>query len=314
MQKTIKSKCNFCGKSEFKFLFSKKDNKNEILKKFNLVKCEACGLIFINPGPSFKELEKHYSKKYYSFNKIKTKEKSNKVKLKLLLYDLYFRQKNKNYLGKLFFSPFLPYIRGTVIAPGRKILDVGSGSGQFLYEMKQFGMEVYGIEPGKFEEKGAKKHGLKIKKSDLMSAKYPKNYFDIITINHVLEHVSDPSEIIKEIHRILKTDGSLIVGVPNFRSLAHKIFRKNWYQFDVPRHLHNFSDKILEKKLKREGFKIEKIRYTSRPTQFSISLKYLLKLNIGNKVTRILDLFFLPLSYVVNFLKFSDEMEIYCKK
>ena len=167
-------------------------------------------------------------------------------------------------------------MRGTKIAKNKRFLDVGSGSGQFLYEMKQFGMDIYGVEPSDFDEKTAKEKKLNILKSDLIKANYPSNYFDIITFNHVLEHVNNPLKTIKEIHRILKKDGALIIGVPNSNSLAYWLFKKNWYQLDVLRHLFNFSDKNLGNLLKKEGFKIKKVRYNSRPSQFVVSLYFAL--------------------------------------
>jgi len=307
-------KCDFCNKTEFKTLFFERDHKYKFPVKFRVVECNNCGLIFINPRPSFQELKKHYPKEYYSFKKIDLKENSEKTRFKLFLYDLYFNPKNKKYLLKLLLSPFLPYLRGTKITPNAKLLDVGCGSGQFIYEMRQFGIDVYGIEPGEFDELGARKIGLKIRKSDLIAASYKKNYFDMITINHVLEHLSDPSEIIKEMYHILKRGGLLIIGVPNKRSLAYWLFKNNWYQLDIPRHLHDFSDSILIKKLKKEGFKIKRVRHNSRPKQFSTSLRYLLRLNSTGNFLKIIDVIFLPLTYITNFLRIGDQIEIYCTK
>ncbi len=309
-------KCKICGKSNFRFLFEGRDKNFNIPGKFKLMKCMTCDLIFMNPQPSQKDLEKHYPKEYYSFNKIDIKGKSGKTRLKLFLYDIYFNPKNKGkkIFSNIFFSPFKPYLRGTKIIPKQKLLDIGCGSGQFLYEMKQFGMEVYGNEPGEFDQKTAKKEGLNIVKKELIKAKFPSQSFDVITINHVLEHVNNPSQTIREIYKILKKGGVLIIGVPNHRSLAYFLFKKNWLALDIPRHLYDFSDRTLLKKLKKEKFKIDKIRYNSRPNQFSVSLRYLLKINPKNKIIKILDIFFLPLTYTVNFLKLGDQIEIYCKK
>ena len=305
--------CDFCGNKEFKFLFLGKDKSFNMPGKFKVVKCQNCGFIFLNPRPQ-KELENYYPAKYYSYNLIDTG--SLKLRIKLLLYDLYFNPKNKNSLLKVLFLPLIFYSRGTIISPGKKLLDIGSGSGQFLYEMKQLGMDGEGIEPGNFNKESAKKAGLSIKQKNLFDAKYPADTFDVITINHVLEHTPNPSGIIKETYRILRKEGNLIIAVPNYISLAYSLFGKNWYQLDIPRHLHDFSDKILAKKLENEGFKIKKIRYNSRPSQFTVSLMY--SLNLDAKKNRVLSMFFnilfLPLTYLVNILKVGDQIEIYCKK
>ena len=307
--------CKLCGNDSFKFLFKISDKSLGIPGDFKLNKCRNCGVLFLNPQPSEKELEKYYpKKKYYSLKTIKTKKDSQKTRLKIFLYDLYFGS-NKNLLLKNLFSPIKYTVRGTKIIKNKKFLDIGSGSGQFVYDMKQLGMVVYGVEPGNFDKKSTRDNKLNILKSDLIDARYPSNFFDIITINHVLEHVENPKKIIKEINRILKKKGSLILGVPNFRSLAYKIFKKNWYQLDAPRHLFNFSDKILKKILKQEGFKINKIRYNSRPSQFVISLLFSLNIKSRNKlIISLLDVLFLPLTWLVNLLKIGDQIEIFVNK
>ena len=310
----IIKKCNFCKSYDLKFLFYGEDKNFLLQGKFPIVKCKKCGLISLATVSNSKKMGKYYPEKYYSYNKIDSN--SLKLRIKMLLYNLYFNRGPGNPFLKMVFSPFLPFSRGAIISPNQKLLDIGSGSGQFIYEMRHFGMRVYGLEPGKFDKESAKRHGLNIKGTNLLKARYPKEYFDIITINHVLEHVPNPAKNIKEIYRILKKNGKLIVGVPNYHSLAFFLFGKNWYQLDVPRHLNDFSDNILVRKLKKERFKINKVRYNSRPTQFTISLFYSLNINPKKHglVVKILDIFFLPLTYITNAIKLGDQIEVYCSK
>ena len=305
-------KCAVCGRRRFKFMFEQGDKNLKLPGNFKMFKCLSCNVLFLNPQPNFKELQDYYPKKdYYSLNSLD--KTSLKVRLKLLLYPLFFHHKKNNYLLKFIFSPLKFLIKGTKIHPGEKILDIGCGSGQFLYEMNSLGLKTWGIEPGKFDLEGAKKEGLKINNQDLKKSKYKSNFFDIITMHHVLEHLDNPKKNIKEIRRILKKNGLLIIGVPNNKSLAYKLFGKNWYQLDIPRHLINYSGKNLQYLLEKNGFKILKIRFNSRPNQFSVSLQYLL-----NKKNKLLGLFIyiltLPLTYFINFLKKGDQIEIYCAK
>jgi len=308
--------CEICGNKEFLFLFEQNDKNLNLPQKFSLNKCLNCGLIFLNPQPSYKNLEKHYDpKKYYSLQKIIDKNGSKKVRIKLFLYNLYFNPKKNDFFLKMVFSPLKFFIRGTKIEEGKKLLDVGCGSGQFLYEMKGFGMNVWGVEPGNFNEIDSKKYELNIKKGDLRNAKYCSKNFNIITMNHVLEHINNPKETIKEIHRILKKDGTFIVAVPNSNSLAYHLFGKNWHQLDVPRHLFDFSNKNLKKLLEDSGFKIKKTRYNSRSGQFVVSLYFLLEIKKRRGiVNKILNLIFLPLVWIFNFLRTGDQIEFWCEK
>jgi 2-polyprenyl-3-methyl-5-hydroxy-6-metoxy-1,4-benzoquinol methylase len=306
-------KCPICLNQNIKFYFRQKDKNINVSGIFSLSKCINCRGIFLNPQPSYKESEKFYPKeKYYSLEKIKTERDSMKTKLKLKLYRIYFSE-NKNIIKRIIFSPIKFLIRGSIIKREVKLLDIGCGSGQFLYEMKSLGLDVYGVEPGKFDEKGNKKYNLNIKKGDIKSAKYKKDYFDIITLNHVLEHINSPNETLKEIERVLKKDGVLIIGIPNTNSLVFRIFKENWYQLDVPRHIINYSDKNLRLLLNRNGFKIRKIRYNSRPSQFSISLMY--TLGIRDKlIEKIFWLVSLPLTWIANSLRMGDQIEVWCIK
>lgn len=308
--------CEVCGSKDIQFLFKQNDKNLNINKEFSLFRCNTCNSLFPNPQPTSKELEKYYPHdKYYSLKKIYSKEESKKTKINLFLYKLYFDLKSKKYIMKILFSPLKFIVRGTKIKNGDKLLDIGCGSGQFLYDMKEFGMDVYGIEPGEFDKEGKNKYKLNIKNSDLINAKYSKDFFDIITINHVLEHLSNPDKQIKETYRILKKGGVLIIGIPNSNSLAYRIFGKNWHQLDVPRHLCNYSDKNIKILLEKNGFMIKKIRYNSRPSQFVVSLYFLLGIkNREGKLNRILELLFLPLTWIVNSLKAGDQIEVWCEK
>jgi len=305
--------CDICGNKKFKFLFSIRDKNMGIPGKFNMVECKKCGLFFINPRPSFKELDKYYSlEEYYFNNKIRKSYQNNKIKFRLFLYNLYFNKNKKNVLLKIMFSPIKFMLRSTKISPNKKILDIGCSSGQFISEMKELGLIPHGIEPINFNSKVAKE--LNIKK-DLIGAKYNDDYFDIITLNHVLEHINNPNEILKEIKRILSPNGYLIIGVPNKHCLAYWIFGKNWYQLDVPRHLMTYSDKLLIKFLKKKEFKIVGTLYNSRPSQFVESLFFTLNIRNPNKImVKIIEAFFLPLTWVVNSIHLGDQVEVICRK
>lgn len=309
------NKCEICGSKEISFLFKQKDKNLNIPGEFSIFKCNKCKANFINPQPSEKELERYYSKeKYYSLKKIESKE-SKKTSLRLKLYNIYFNPNKKNIFLKILFSPIKFIVRGTRIKKDSKLLDVGSGTGQFLYEMKELGMKTYGIEPGDFNEKEVKRYELNIEKKDLIKYKNKKEFFDIITMNHVLEHVNNPQEVIKKISLLSKKQGILIIGIPNSNSLAYKLFRKNWHQLDVPRHLFDYSDKNIKILLEKNGFKIIKIRYNSRPNQFVVSLYFALgiKKRIGI-INRILEALFLPLTWIVNLTKTGDQIEVWCVK
>jgi 2-polyprenyl-3-methyl-5-hydroxy-6-metoxy-1,4-benzoquinol methylase len=138
-----------------------------------------------------------------------------------------------------------------------RILDVGSGTGFFLNEMKKHGWEVTGT------EKSPEARGFVKKKFNL--SVYPANElfnfddqgYDVITLWHVLEHIHQLNENMEAYFRKLKPNGKLVVAVPNWTSFDGRYYRKNWAAWDVPRHLWHFANYSMERLGNKYGFNIE---------------------------------------------------------
>ena len=73
--------------------------------------------------------------------------------------------------------------------------------------------------------------------------------FDAVTFWHVLEHLENPGEALVAAGRLLKSNGWLVVAVPDYASLQAKLFGKYWFHLDLPRHLHHFESDWLCGKL-----------------------------------------------------------------
>lgn len=107
-----------------------------------------------------------------------------------------------------------------------RVLDIGAGKGEFLALAKKSGWDVYGVEMSeKFADYAKNRYNLNIEKKSLSQIGYPGKYFDVVTLNMVLEHIEEPNGIMKEIHRILKDDGIVIIEIPNMNSLMLKAVR-----------------------------------------------------------------------------------------
>ena len=113
--------------------------------------------------------------------------------------------------------------RGDVAAKlaleGKRLLDVGCGSGSFVYLAKDKYEDLYGIDISKYRLVEARKLGIKTCRIDLDvdTIPYPNDYFDTVTCLDVLEHLKDPRKVLNEIYRVLKENGQLIVSTPNIR-------------------------------------------------------------------------------------------------
>jgi 2-polyprenyl-3-methyl-5-hydroxy-6-metoxy-1,4-benzoquinol methylase len=137
-----------------------------------------------------------------------------------------------------------------------KILDIGAGTGDFLMVAKNDGWQITGIEPSDKPKNIAQKKGVFFA-NDL--AELEDNSFDVITMWHVLEHVPDVELQIKELKRLIKPKGTIIIAVPNFKSYDANYYGKFWAAFDVPRHLWHFSKTAIEKLFSNQNLKLVKV-------------------------------------------------------
>ncbi len=127
-------------------------------------------------------------------------------------------------------------------APGTRLLDVGCGSGGGLAHMRELGWsDVEGVEIDEEAAQAGRQRGLRIRLGTLQSQGYAPSSFDVITMSHVIEHVHEPVDLLRECHRILKPGGQLLVATPNTRSRGHRRFRDAWRGLEPPRHLFLFS-------------------------------------------------------------------------
>jgi len=145
--------------------------------------------------------------------------------------------------------------RSTGIKAGR-LLDVGSGTGAFLNEMKQHGWEATGLEPDADARSVAKRvYDVVLADTDQLY-QLPEDHFDSITMWHVLEHVHDLAKYVQQIKNVLHTNGKLFIAVPNYTALDAAIYKEYWAAYDVPRHLYHFSPRSMELLMKKHGLKV----------------------------------------------------------
>lgn len=248
-------KCNLCGSDHYRVIYKYrgipalgrfKASGNEVSKD-RIVECKKCGLVYVNPRLKENKIISSYSsgcdKKFVSQNK--GREKTFKKSIKVL--------------GKY--------------AKKGKLLDIGTAGGSFIYVAKQNGWEVYGIEPNKWLcNWGWKNYGIKINKGTLFDYKYPNNFFDMITLWDVLEHVTDPIKTLRECNRILKKDGMLLINYPDIGSIAARLMKGKWI-FLLSVHLFYFNRKTIKHMLDITEFEVVKIN----PHIQTLSLEYLVQ-------------------------------------
>ena len=217
---------------------------------FKVVQCQNCGLIYVNPRPSEDEIGKFYPNTYSWKETLTAKSKITKLIRRL---------------EKIYRYHLLHYETSKVVKVAKrktgKLLDVGCGAGDRLDIFRQLGFDTYGVEISSSAEYARGHFGLNVKQGDLFEANYPNSFFDIITLHNVLEHTHNPQKVIRELRRILKEDGIVVIQVPNTDSIQSKLFKKRWAAVDVPRDLYYFNSNIIPRLLEKQGLVIIKIDY-----------------------------------------------------
>ncbi len=150
------------------------------------------------------------------------------------------------------------------IGSGKKVLDIGCRWGHITYDIAKKGNEVIGIDfVPEFIEEAKKIHGDKVKfmVMDAYDLKFKDKSFDAVFLGETFEHLIDPRKALKEIRRVLKDNGALIITTPNFASFRNRIKTFLGYQNDdFYLHIKVCTKETLENLLKGAGFKIEKIK------------------------------------------------------
>lgn len=136
---------------------------------------------------------------------------------------------------------------------GKRLLDIGCGDGSFLMEARGAGWEVMGTE---LNPALARESGLDVYENIALVA--DKGAFDCITMWHTLEHMLDIPAMLGHVAGLLKTEGKLIVAVPDCGGLQARLFGPKWLHLDVPRHLYHFDNASLNECLKAAGFSVER--------------------------------------------------------
>lgn len=256
--------CDICRNNNTELLFESKDRQFNLPGRFDVVRCRKCGLVYLPLAPSKSEISLYYPSNYGP-HQAPIVDITNSPRMRI------WRKYIKLFGGDAFSEVF-----SLENMPKGKVLDIGCGKGEYLKELQIKNWETYGIDISPSAAKECKKYGLKIFVGELIEATFPDGHFDAITMRHSIEHMHQPSEVLMEIHRILKDNGILLIEVPNINSIEAKIFKEHWYQIDCPRHIYHFSPKTIKLLLNNNGFRMLQITHDPSPKQLVGSIDYLL--------------------------------------
>lgn len=213
--------------------------------------------------------------------------------------------KNKSTFRNIFQKRF-ELIKKYHLAGGTKtVLDIGCSNGVFLDLFA--GSETWGVEPSG-SGNVAKKKGHKIIKDYFEKAKLSKDYFNLVVLNHTLEHMDNPKQVLKKIDTVLKDEGIVFIDVPNHGSLSSKLLGKRWPYLLPLEHKSQFTKESLTKLLEDTGFKVLHWESRSGIFEYANPLK-----ELGRK-RFLIDILTSPYCLVASALQMGDSMSFVARK
>lgn len=267
-------KCRICKNKHENQTYMTREMMFGYRDPFEYFQCSKCGCLQIAEYPS--NIDKYYGADYYSYQstginifKEYLVEKRDKYEItnKGIIGRLVSRIKPNVSLRTLFLNllPLLPKNKDI------KILDIGCGWGYFLRLLKQVGfVNLTGVDPFIESDIAVNDHFLIFKKNiDELSGKY-----DLIFLNHSLEHMPNQSGVMNSIYNLLYDNGVCVISIPLSSSYAWKHYGINWVQLDSPRHFYLHSETSLKLLAEMANLTVTAVVYDSSSFQYIISEQY----------------------------------------
>jgi glycosyltransferase involved in cell wall biosynthesis/2-polyprenyl-3-methyl-5-hydroxy-6-metoxy-1,4-benzoquinol methylase len=222
--------CQVCKSARIYYLFSTCDCR--------VVRCDDCGLVFLNPQPSDEELARIYRAGYFLGSDTETgREAVSEI---------------KQATARLYLAEIRRY---SGLKKGR-LLEVGCGDGDFLVAAEGAGWQVTGVEysPAACERAQQRLKKGEVHNGELHQAKLSAEQYDLCVLSDVIQHIRDPLAFLHEIHRVLKPGGTLFIATPSINSWSARFMKQKWMEFKAE-HLTYFDRQTLQTALAKSGFR-----------------------------------------------------------
>ena len=204
--------------------------------------CERCGLASLYPTPEVDEIPD--AGDWWSSRRVRPRRRR------------WLKRHSEHLRAKIFGTPAARLIRATRSAvPSGRLLDIGCGDGRLLVEaVKHY--DCQGVEPSPQAAKAARSMGFEIIEDTFENAVFPPHSFDVVLMDSIIEHVSDPLGVLAKVNSILRMGGIAVLRTPKFGGPSYRIHGRGWNGFRHGYHRFLFSGETLSAFLRRTGFQV----------------------------------------------------------
>lgn len=231
------SECPICGGANTHDRFTLYDDRFGYPGQFPLQKCQDCGHRYLGNTSFSDDQIRHLYSDYYPRRSMTVED-------------------YRPHVERRGFLAWLDGARASAfrwVPRGVRVLDIGSGFGQALGYHVARECEAWGVESDENALRVAERHGFNVRIGVFNSSDFPPDYFDIVTMDQVIEHMRDPVATMAGIRTVLKPGGMAILSTPNARGWGAKVFGRHWINWHAPYHLHFFSRRSMGIAAKRAG-------------------------------------------------------------
>jgi len=266
--------CRICGNAASPMLYEAREMMYGTREPFTYFQCSKCLCLQIKDIPV--DMERHYRGGYYSYEPVRGPGRVTEYFMGLRDRNLLVGKSLAGRLLRILFPAPRPEIfRTSRLRPESRILEVGCGSGAFLYPLRGAGLEnVLGVDPY-IPGNISYRNGLNIRKMRIGEV---TGMWDVILFLHSFEHLPDPEETLRNVHRLLVPGGACMIRIPTVSSYAWKHYGVNWVQLDAPRHSFLHSVESVRLLCGKVGLELTDITCDSTAFQFWGSEQYLLEI------------------------------------
>ncbi|MDX1992108.1 MAG: class I SAM-dependent methyltransferase [bacterium] len=239
--------CPDCGADDFVIVAEGPDYDNHCCgdQTFTLAQCNRCKTYYLNPRPTVETLSIIYSQEeYYSYS---FEDEGNSIVLKAR------QRRDQQKIAQVL------QILGKPAAQTR-VMDIGAGDGALLRAFAASGVpneNLYAVELEQGAVEALEKKGFRGVLGRAEELDFPDGSFDVVAMIQVIEHVADPKDVMRNLHRILSPGGVFLIETPNMNAWDRRFFPKEtWGVYHFPRHWTLFNRESITRMLNEVGFDV----------------------------------------------------------
>ncbi|MEK7619964.1 MAG: class I SAM-dependent methyltransferase [Patescibacteria group bacterium] len=296
--------------------------RNKPLDHHAYYRCLTCGLTFLHPQTTSQSYDQHYDAQYLSHVAERPRVPSDTARrLRLMQERERAWEQNPSFFSRLFRrTGFFRHTPFKMLGHGKRLLDVGSGAGTFLLTQQHLGWNVSGLEPSQSMVEQSRSWGLDVRQGFSIAEQWKEPTFDVVVLNQVFEHLTDPRQILRDARQALTQGGILYLNMPTNQSVVAQVFRSFWFNLDAPRHNLLFSPSTLRTLLQEEGFEVLDLYTASSTKGWTGSIEYFLRdaLHVplvDGRLRRhhLLNLLLKPLVRLLDWIGYGDNLHVIAK-